>query len=480
MKLKYLLISIILTLTASLCISCDDTVDSVGIGIQPDTDDIALNIGEVELKAKTTQIDDKIYIRTASTLLGDLYDPVFKNLKAEFLAEFFTSGKYTFESEGAITPVQIDSVLLHMLFTKNNFIGDSTSVMNVAVYEATKNLKPNFYTNINISDYTDMKTLLGKRYFTVEGLMDTLGYKYLTIEMQKSLGTNLLKEWQKDKSILDSPEKLSQVLKGVYVTSDFNDKAIMQIDQTSLYIHYSYKVDKVSVEEGGATDSTVYRTLPLPVTLDVLQMNKIINSPINDITDVNDNSKKTFIKAPAGVITEITIPLKEIKEMAAEKTGSENYIINSAVFKLVGMTEEENKLEITNRPNALLFINKDSINNFFVDDKMVNSDGKTGLVMMRDPNNNTYNFVSYNLYSSTSSSAFTNNIASLINYYAQEHPEIDELTYYVIPVQPDGTSSNSGTQITAVTNRFTPAAAILRTSPEYMKMSLIFSKYNNK
>lgn len=483
MIFKKLLRITILAAVALFVVSCDDDIDTIGQGIQPEIDDIFLDIDSVSLTAETVSLNDRIYVRAENMLLGELNDPVFKNIKADFLTELFTTSSTKFDvSEEAVSPVSIDSVLLGMSFLRSGFMGDTLSPMAVSVYEVNNLLKSDFYTDIDPAEYCDKSILLGERFFTFQGLAtqnfgsssDYIAGKLLKVELDKKVGENIFERWQEDKTILSDAEKFRNIFKGLYVTSDFDNKGLINVIQTDVYIYYSYKIKNVAKTD----DSLVYRVLPLPSTNDIRRMNRVVNSEI----DYGDSGERVLLKSPGGYATKIKIPLAKIKEQGKERIGSDKFIINSAKFNLTGMTEEEDKLSITSRPSALLFINKDSIDNYFYSNGKVNA--KNCFVMIRDKDNNSYNFATSNSYQvntatgAVSSSQFSNNIASLVNHYLEVDPDKEYLEYLAIPVTAKETSSYTTYAITGVENLFSPTAAILRTQEEYMKMSLVFSKHN--
>lgn len=494
---------IIILIFAAACIfACDDDINSIGQSIQPDQDSILLATDEIYLTAETVPLNekvrDKIYVETETPLLGELRDATFKDLKADFLTELFTSGSSKFDiNEDATSPIVIDSILLNLFFQQDGFTGDSISPFVVSAYQVNKkSLEANFYTNIDPAEYCDKSILLGQRYFNIHSLPilvfstnsstgASIYGRNLKVELDKSWGYQLLEDWKKDPSILegsedkDAFESFKEYFKGIYVTGDFKNKGIIEVLQADVNVHYSYTIKNVAKTE----DSTVYRTLPFPMTNDGILMNRVINTPTEETVGIENNDQYTFIKAPGATATKITIDLAEIKKKAKAKTNSDTYNINLAKFKLVGMTEKEKELSFTKRPESLLFVNLDSLTSLNFNRLKV-LDGATGIVMKRDSYNNTYNFAVGNTYSTDSygiaaSSNFSNNLAAIINYYIKQDSEKEKLEFLVLPVSTNESSSGYyGYSITNIANLYKPAAAILRTQKEYMKMTLVFSKHN--
>lgn len=486
-------IRIIILIAAVVCVAaCDDDLNSVGESIQPGEDGIQLKVDEVYLKAETVPLD-RIYVKTETPLLGSLDDPsnpTYQHLEADYLAQLFTSGSAVFEeNEKAVSDISIDSVLLNLSFLLDGFTGDSVSPMIVSAYQVNNELEANYYTNINPAKYCDKSILLGQRFFNIRSIptvsfgSDASGRpilgRTLKVELDKNMGRQLLADWKNDKSILSSFEDFKEYFKGIYVTGNFNKKGIIEVLQTDLNVHYSYKVRK----KDNSADSTLHRTLPFPVTNDGILINRAVNSGTGATPP---NADRSYIKAPGAAGTKITIDLAEIKAKAKEKTNSDKYLINLAKFKLTGMTEVENELVLKKRPASLLFVNMDSITPSSLNFSRKNVlDGATGIVLKRDPYNNTYNFAVGNSYTTDGayppSSSFSNNLAAMINYYIKQDSLKEKLEFLVIPVLTDESPSSSsyyGYSITGVANLYNPSVAILRTEKDYMKMSLIFSKHN--
>lgn len=476
MDFKVLYHIVIAILASFFITSCDDNIDSVGEGIQPDTDDIIFDIDHVQFAAKTVTLDDYIFVQNDKALLGEISDPKLGKTKADFLAEYYcANASFTLGYDNEAT---IDSVQLQMGFVHKGFIGDTVKPMTVSVYELNKELEPNFYTNIDPLQYCDMKTILGQRYFSVQDLERVEGGKYLIVELDKKYGQNLYDSWKKDNTVLKNSKELKKIMKGIYVTTDFNDNGIIKFSDANATIralvYYSYKLKKVNKPD---EDSIMVSALPLPIAADAIKLNRVWNTPWDEVTANNpdnlDNGERVFIKAPAGVVTELSIPLEEIRKKGKDKTNSDKFTVNSAIFKLTGLTEEEDKLALTKRPNSLLFINKDSVENFFRKKEITN--GLTSMTLHRDSTNNTYNFANMNVVSRT------NNLSLLINHYLnqEEYKDTKELKYLLIPIDATLVNSSGMQTVTNIENLLEPAAAILRTKDKYMRASLAFSKHTD-
>jgi len=458
MKIKTLL-SLALAISALFFIACDDNLGPLGDSIQPDGDDIFVGADTVKLTAETVSFKDSVYARTMFGSLGEYVDPIFGKIKSDYLCEFY----YPRDDENPVKPfndkvISIDSVFFNTGFI--TFTGDSVSPMGLAVYEVTSPLKPFFFTNIDPTKYCDMQKILGQTIFAIQNVPDTIdkGYRTIKTRLDLSLGERFYQEWLTNKETFSGSEKLREFFKGVYVTSTFGSGSMINTEFSEMDIHYTYTGRNVADTQ----DSIRKTLLRLSITPEVIQMNRIKNSIPEEL--FADKDTKTYMKTPAGLYTELTIPLNEI----ASKIGMDK-TLNAANFRMKGFTEEEDKYDMK-RPNTILLINKDSLTNFFYNKKL--HDGITSFVISRNTSTsgifNSYDF---------------GNIASAINHYISKHKDetvLPDLKYLMIPISIASSSSSSGaTTVSNIYNLMAPTSAILRTDSVNMKMSIVYSKYND-
>lgn len=467
MKIKTLLI-LAITLSTLTFVACDDDLTSLGSSIQPGGDDIFVGSDTLSLTAVTRSFNDSVYARTVYGLLGEYTDPIFGKIKSDYLCEFYCAENSAFADPYKMG-ITIDSVRLNTEFTY--FAGDTVSPMGLSVYEVTKPLKAFFFTSVNPENYCDMQKLLGQSIFSIQDVPDTVisstRIRTISTNLNLELGQRFYNEWKNsDGATFKNSDALKEFFKGVYVTTNFGSGSIINVDYTEFDIYYTY-----TYEKGDASENTVDRdtlgVFRLPVTPEVIQMNHVKSSPpAGMITE--GPAGKTYMNTPAGLYTEVTIPLDAIVKAAVAGAGKDA-VINAANFKMLGNTEEEAKSGLS-RPSDILFINKDSLPNFFYNRKL--HDAQTSFVTTRSTTNNSYDF---------------GNLASVINYYTKYYKEkgvspLPDLKYLVIPVTATytQTTNSSGYTVNVITdlyNQMFPTSAILRTEPKDMKMSIIYSKY---
>ncbi len=467
MKLKPLYKTLLVTFVATLILSCNDNLEQVGFSIQPEKDRLAVGIDTLQLQARTVQVDS-MFSKTKYPVLGEYIDPVFGSIKSEFIGEFYLSTGTGFK-EGAV----IDSVRAVVSYT--TMMGDSLAPMRLSVYEVTESLKgTSDYTHIDPKDYADMSAPLGSQLFTGKNSTyrtETYSSGYTTetyrvydisVKLPLEIGENFLTEYKKPgHGQLADADTFREYFPGLYFTTSFGNSTILSVNLTSLYAHYHY------TDKGGASDgkSDTIRTdaFRLNITPEVTQLNYIENK--NDQLLDENNTTHTYVKSPAGVNTEIVFPLSDPEIHDKLKSQA----LNLANFTIYAMPEtSEDPMVKLNPPNYLLLVNKDSLEGFFEQRKLVD---------------NITSFLSDQFDATTYSYKF-NNISTMINYYNQESKgEPFDLTYYLIPVDATFTTTqssyySSGSQVlTAIHNQMWPTAAVLDKREGNLKLELIFSNF---
>ncbi|MDR0825541.1 MAG: DUF4270 domain-containing protein [Prevotella sp.] len=466
MKIKALLNLAIAVLTVAF-VACDDDLNKVGNSIQPGGDDISIAIDTVAITAKTVSLKDSVYAYTEWGLLGNYTDPVFGKVSSDYLCELYCPENTVFPEK----TISIDSTFIEVL--SDQFIGDSISPFGISAYRLTKSLNANFFTNIKPEKYCDMTKPLGQGMFTVYSTPSTSGLRSYMLRANKSLGQEFYDEWeQSNGATFKNSEALKEFFKGMYVTNSFGSGSLLSVNTTMLRIYFKY----TGRNADDTADSIRVGMFRLGFTPEVLQLNHIQNSIPESLFTNSDT--RTYLKSPAGVCTELTIPLADIMKKAKE-TGKSNIKLNAANFKIKGFTEEEENNTL-GKSSTLLFINKDSLNNFFLQKKM--PDNITSF-MMELSSSNVYNFIYGNVRGNVS-----NNLANMINYYMtyyKDETNIPDLKFLIIPVSAktqESTSSSGSTMYvyTNIYNQMSPTSAIFRTDKDNMKMSLIFSSYNTQ
>lgn len=429
--------------------SCDDDLNSIGGAIQPPGDGISTSTDTLAVTARTISMQDSVYARTINGVLGQYEDDLFGTIKSDYLCQFYfpTGGKFQDNL------LQIDSVQFVVDFI--NYTGDTLTPMGLSVYEATKEIPNNFYTNVDPTKYIgDKPTLLASEAYTISGtkiVVASTKQREIIADLGIDFGKRIYNGW-KDKKFTDNAT-FNQFFKGTYVTTNFGSGSLIRVLYTSIDIFYKY--NDVLGNHNNTADTIRNSSFSLTVTPEVMQLNHIKNKNPEKLFE--EGTGATYLKTPAGVYTEVVFPINKIKANMASK---EFKTINTALFTLKGYTEKEStgKYEL-GRPTTVLLINKDSVESFFSERKLY--DGKTTIIGTRG-SNNIYSF---------------GNISTLINTYKDMNLDKDPV-FTVIPVEvATKTDANGSSYLTGVFNYLQPATSIIRNDEKNMRLELVYSKF---
>ncbi|MDE5760858.1 MAG: DUF4270 domain-containing protein, partial [Bacteroides sp.] len=164
------------------------------------------------------------------------------------------------------------------------------------------------------------------------------------------------------------------VFKGVYVKSDYGDGTILYVDQVGLLVqlrfHYVDEETGVALKKKDGTDSLYYsyynseKNIPLMFasTKEVIQANQFLNSQL--IKEKVNESEHTYIKSPAGIFTEATIPYDEIYNQLSQDT------LNAVKLTFTNYNITSNYEYSMSAPTNVLLLRKKELKSFFEGNKV--------------------------------------------------------------------------------------------------------------
>ena len=163
------------------------------------------------------------------------------------------------------------------------------------------------------------------------------------------------------------------VVPGFYFKHVSGLGAMAYIFRTQLNVYFSF-IDKGKPHTGTAS---FYGTEEVLQTSTMENDSKTINELVSD-------EKNTYLKSPAGIFTEITIPVEEIYK------GHEKDSINAAKIQLKRINDKVKTKFALDIPKTVLLIQKDSLYSFFEHKRV--ADYKTSFLATYDRANNSYTF----------------------------------------------------------------------------------------
>lgn len=386
-------------ITTLLLTACDENTLELGTSIVPTIDEVDVAADTFNITSKTLKVDS-ILARTGTGYLGCFRDPESKAyITQNFLSQIhmledirLDSIENMYKEDGKVIA---DSCFVRLYI--DSFYGDSLNQMKMTCYEMGKPLEENvkFYSNFDIekssSEYIRKDGIKVDRVWTIDDLtlsdsirsqafgrfiLTSLNneYKDKNGNVYNNYGTYLLRMYYEHPEYYkNSYEFIHNVCPGFYFKTTNGIGTIAKIKLSDINIYYRYH----------RADTLQNRAIIFYGTNEVKQFTNVQNDEKRLNEMVNDNSC-TYLKTPAGLITEITFPVEKIFD------GHENDSINVAEFTLSRYNNTVDSKYSLTAPSTIMLIQKDSLKNFFEGSKII--DGETSFLAATSASKNTYTF----------------------------------------------------------------------------------------
>lgn len=379
----------VIACTAALY-SCDDSTSGVGDFVS-NIDKIEAFSSSYEATSKTYRLDS-IYSRTNRAYLGKYTDPDFGEYTASFITQINCPEGFEFPEHLQ----EITSATLELYYT--GFYGDSLATLTVQVDELNKVINDEdtdlYYTSYDPSDYysVDNEIKEQKSYAAVDlSVSDSLRnsegyYPNVKINLGDKFKTRLQEASNHPEYFKDAYSFINNVLKGFYVHTIQGDGSVIYIQDIWLRINMDYMVESST----GAIDSLVHGSSVLAASKEILMATNMTNTWSNTL---EDETGHTYLKTPAGLCTEIALPINDIYE------NHKNDTLNSVTLsiKKYRYINEENADKSQYKmgvPQNVLMVRKGEMKDFFEKNKTY--DNETSFLGTYDSSTNSYSFSKLN------------------------------------------------------------------------------------
>lgn len=384
---KHAVWTILLILLAVFNVSCDDTTDFIGPSVMPDSDEPEVSQYVYQAFSRSVKADSLV-ATSSNCYLGRVTDPeTGATTTCNFLAQFNILEDYKLPDASLMHKengqIVADSAELRLYIYSS--YGDSLNSMKIGAYELDSanvlSESETYYTNLDPEPYVSKAPDAVQKSVTFAvtdlSLSDTARYstsysKNIRISLPVSYGTEILnKYYTHPEYFRNSYAFIRHVVPGFYFKVLSGNGTIVHVDVSTLSIYFRYT----------SNDSTYIGIQRVAATDEVLQNNIIENKNVDQILE---NKDYTALKTPAGIFTEVTLPIDRIY------MNHERDSVNSAkiVFKRVN-NEIQTKYSLS-APNQLLMIKKTLLNQFFANKQT--PDSKTSYVTTKDNSYNSYTF----------------------------------------------------------------------------------------
>lgn len=468
-RLTYIALAMFTLLTF---VQCDDSTESVGSCIIPDKDIITAETKTFNATSRTITANDSILANTNEVYLGRYTDEETGTMfTSGFITQFGCTEGYGFPDEGVVGD-SATYTKLRLYF--NEYYGDSLNTMQCEVYGLDYTLeegKP-YYTNLNAEQFynPDEEPLARKTYnaidFTVhDTIADSDNYsRHIEITLPNRIGNSFIeKYYEKDSEgnhtgkehFANAEVFIKDVFKGVYVKCTHGDGTVLKIHRSRLDIGFKRYIKSSS----GELDSIQALSAPFYSGKEVLQANNFNN---DDLAPLAAETQHTYLKTPAGLYTEVTLPIAEIVENCDT--------INSA---RITFTRYNETAGYTREPHtALLMVRKCDMYRFFLRNHV--TDNTTSYLTTFESGTNEYTF---------------SNIANLLKHCYREYSqgieensnwEAENPDWNKVVLIPVSTTADSNGSVVKITHDISISSVRLRGGDEYeIPIKVITSKFND-
>lgn len=271
----------------------------------------------------------------------------------------------------------IEADSCYLLVSYNASYGDTIAPMKVTAYEMTKPMaedkeyysdydafkegwvsenNQHWSSNYNLSNTSDVKNFkiyLNKKYTTKDG------------KTYKNYGSYIMQTYAEHPEYFKTNYKfLHNVCPGFYIKNVGGTGNMAKIWNTELIFYWTRHK---TINKDSTAVSIGYNRFD--GTEEVLQLNKIENDTENlKKLASQDQEKCTYLKSPAGIFTEVTLPIEDIMN------GHEKDTLNTATisFPRLNNENEDNPYNFA-IPSTILMVQKDSLQSFFEKSKLADN-----------------------------------------------------------------------------------------------------------
>lgn len=375
--MKILRLLTVLVIAALTFAACDDTTEGIGGSITNKIDNINISNSAFNVTTKSI-VADSVLSRNNTGLIGKMKDPETGNyVKGDYMTQLSVLPTFSVDTLDYIKQANkgsIEADSCYLLVSYNASYGDTIAPMKVTAYEMTRPMSEDkeYYSNYdafkegwvsennqhwssnynlsNTSDVKNFKIYLNKKY-----KKDGKTYK--------NYGSYIMQTYAEHPEYFKTNYKfLHNVCPGFYIKNVGGTGNMAKIWNTELIFYWTRHktINKDSTAVGIGYNR-------FDGTEEVLQLNKIENDTEN-MKKLASQQNWTYLKSPAGIFTEVTLPIEDIMR------GHEKDTLNTATisFPRLNNKDEDNAYNFAT-PSTILMVQKDSLKSFFEKSKLADN-----------------------------------------------------------------------------------------------------------
>lgn len=379
--MKILRLLTVLVIAALTFAACDDTTEGIGGSITNKIDNINISDSAFNVTTKSI-VADSVLSRNNTGLIGKMKDPETGNyVKGDYMTQLSVLPTFSVDTLDYIKQANkgsIEADSCYLLVSYNASYGDTIAPMKVTAYEMTKPMaedqeyysnydafekgwvnenNQHWSSNYNLSNTSDVKNF--KIYLNKEYKNKKDGKTY------KNYGSYIMQTYAEHPEYFKTNFKfLHNVCPGFYIKNVGGTGNMAKIWNTELIFYWTRH--KTIKAKDGVKDSTAVSIgyNRFDGTEEVLQLNKIENKNLEELAS---KQNYTYLKSPAGIFTEVTLPIEDIMK------GHEKDTLNTATISFPRLNADEDNPYNFATPSTILMVQKDSLQSFFEKSKLADN-----------------------------------------------------------------------------------------------------------
>lgn len=492
MKIKAFISTILIGIIVA---SCDTSTDEIGSSLIANMDDLDITTDTFFVTTRSIKADS-VYSRSSVGYLGKVRDPeTGAYITGDFITPFYSLREAFPPADSIMSYESIDSqgnkLMLadscDIYLSYSNFYGDSLTAIKMSVKELsepmdeTKKYYSNFdpeKTGMIRSNGINIDKMFSLTDLNISDSLREEGYRAIRVKLDQpytdsenntynNFGTYLMRRFYSADSVCfkDPYRFIHEVMPGLYfkIKSGLGSMAYISYCRMNVYFRMNTLKSVIEKDEDG-NNQTVQKVVvgtgaaSFYSTEEVMQATHITNDD-NTLDKLVADNTCSYIKSPAGIFTEMTLPVDEIL------SNHENDTINTAKITMTRINDEAHSDYALDIPQSLLMIPKSEIYSFFENNEV--ADYKTSFIATYSSSNNTYTF---------------NNVGSLIKTLNNNsRSDEDWNKVIIVPVSTTYTTIGQSSYLTKVEHDMSMTSTRLVGGSENpyspIKISVIYSKF---
>lgn len=463
------------------------TEDTGQLGVYPQQDAISTSTETFGILSSDL-LNTVVPANSTACFLGKVIDPeTDEAITATFAAQFHTFENYTFPDREDIIKDEdghlCDSIEIR-LFIKSTF-GDKNNPMKLEVWPLSRNEDKlieesmNLYTDTDLQQFAETeggpvatKVFTATDYIVSEGQRTSSTYSdNVRIVLPREYGEDIMEKFYADpNSFRDSYHFIRNVCAGFLFRTVGGTGTMLNLEVSTMNLFFRFKSEAYP-------DSILTANCRFAATPEVIQSTQFESS---NLAGLVGNEDFTMLKTPAGICTELVLPINEIF------AGHENDSINRASFTLTRINnQDEDALDddyALGIPENLLLVRKQNLENFFENHQVADNQQSFS----------TFFYSTYNCYT-------FDNISRLLTYCYKEkkagmeasgmseeaweaaHPEWNHVVLVPVSVATVANSYGEGVQVSVTHDLSLGSTKLVRgTEANPIKMQVIYSHFAGK